>query len=56
MTDAKADWQMVFYSGAVHSFTHPQAGNDVSKGAAYDESADRRSWVAMRSFFTELFK
>ena len=56
MTDAKADWQMVFYGGAVHSFTHPEAGDDPSKGAAYDESADRRSWVAMQAFFTELFK
>lgn len=56
MSDAKADWQMVFYSGAVHSFTHPKAGNDVSKGAAYDEAADRRSWVAMQAFFAEIFR
>jgi len=56
LTDAKADWQLVLYSGAVHSFTHQEAGNDPSKGAAYDESADRRSWVAMKSFFAELFK
>lgn len=41
---------------SVHSFTHPEAGTDASKGAAYDEQADRRSWVAMQSFFTELFK
>jgi dienelactone hydrolase len=34
----------------------PEAGDDPSKGAAYDESADRRSWVAMQSFFAELFK
>lgn len=33
-----------------------EAGTDVSKGAAYNEQADRRSWVAMQSFFTELFK
>jgi dienelactone hydrolase len=56
MTDAKADWEMVSYGGAVHSFTHPEAGDDPSKGAAYHESADRRSWVAMQSFFAELFK
>lgn len=56
MSEAKADWQMVFYSGAVHSFTHPKAGNDVTKGAAYDEAADRRSWVAMQAFFGEIFK
>lgn len=56
MTDAKADWQMVFYSDAVHSFTHPEAGDDVSKGASYNEAADRRSWIAMQAFFAELFK
>ena len=54
MTDAKADWQMVFYSGAVHSFTHKEAGNDPSKGAAYQENADRRSWEAMKVFFAEI--
>lgn len=56
MTDAKANWEMVFYSDAVHSFTHPEAGSDPSKGVAYNEQADRRSWAAMQSFFTELFK
>lgn len=53
---AKADWQMVLYGGAVHSFTQREAGNDNSKGAAYNESADRRSWVAALAFFSELFK
>lgn len=56
MNAAKADWQMVFYSGAVHSFTHPEAGNDPSKGAAYQEAADRRSWEAMKGFFAEIFR
>ncbi len=56
MTDAKADWQMVSYSGAVHAFTQKEAGNDNSKGAAYNEAADKRSWEAMKSFFAEIFK
>lgn len=55
LNDAKVDWQMVYYSGAVHSFTNPKAGNDNSKGAAYNEKADRRSWQAMLDFFTEIF-
>ena len=53
MTDAKVDWQMVFYADAVHAFTNPGAGNDPSKGAAYDARADRRSWEAMKAFFAE---
>jgi dienelactone hydrolase len=48
------DWQLVQYSGAVHSFTDPRAGNDNSKGAAYNELADRRSWQAMKNFFEEV--
>jgi dienelactone hydrolase len=55
MRAARVDWQLVRYGGAVHSFTNPAAGNDPSKGAAYDERADRRSWEAMRQFLKELF-
>jgi len=52
---AGVDWQMIGYSGAVHSFTQPMAGTDNSKGAAYNLKADQRSWIAMKAFFTELF-
>jgi dienelactone hydrolase len=52
---AKVDWQMVSYSGAVHSFSNPGAGSDVSKGNAYDARADARSWTQMRAFLDELF-
>ena len=55
MRKAGVDWQFVAYSGAVHSFTHWDAGTDNSKGAAYNEKADKRSWQAMKSFFAELF-
>lgn len=51
---AKVDWQMTSYSGAVHSFTQRAAGDDNSKGAAYNADADRRSWQAMRNFLTEV--
>ena len=53
MRAAKLDWQIVQYSGAVHSFTDQRAGTDNSKGAAYNADADRRSWRAMRDFFEE---
>lgn len=56
MRDAKVDWRITFYGGAVHSFTQPMAGNDNSKGAAYNEKADKRSWQAMKDFFAEIFK
>jgi dienelactone hydrolase len=50
------DWQLVVYGGAVHAFTNPASGNDKSRGAAYDEKANRRSWEAMKLFFAEIFK
>ena len=55
MRKAGLDWQFVSYGGAVHSFTNPEAGNDNSKGAAYNEKADKRSWEAMKTFFKEIF-
>jgi dienelactone hydrolase len=56
MRQAGVDWQMVIYGGAVHSFTNPASGRDKSRGVAYDETADRRSWEAMRLFLTDTLK
>lgn len=53
MTAKKADWQLVAYSHTVHAFTRP-AANDPGFGAVYNESADRRSWIAMKHFFSEV--
>lgn len=55
MADAKAQFEIVEYPGAVHSFTNPEAGNDNSKGAAYNKNADLQSFEKMKVFFaTEL--
>ncbi|PTS94980.1 dienelactone hydrolase, partial [Pedobacter sp. HMWF019] len=54
MRDAKADWQMIFYSNAVHAFTDKSAGNDNTKGAAYNELADKRSWQHFMDFLHEV--
>jgi dienelactone hydrolase len=56
MRQANVDWELIKYGGAVHSFTQPMAGNDNSKGAAYNERADKRSWQDMNQFFAEIFK
>jgi len=56
MRKVNVDCQVVIYGGAVHSFTNPEAGNDPSRGAAYNEKADKRSWEAMKTFFGEIFK
>lgn len=55
MKARRADCQVTLYSGAVHAFTQPEAGDDPSKGAAYNAQADQRSWRAMQAFFNEIF-
>lgn len=51
----KVDWQLLKFGGAVHSFTDKNAGTDNSKGAAYNQLADQRSWRAMENFLRESF-
>jgi len=53
---ARVDWTLIKYGGAVHSFTQPMAGNDNSKGAAYNEKADIGSWKAMETFLVAVLK
>jgi dienelactone hydrolase len=52
---AKVDYQMIYYGGAVHSFTVPEADKAGVKGLAYNANADRRSWQEMRRLFDEVF-
>lgn len=54
LTAMGADWQLHGYGNTVHAFTNPVA-NDADSGVVYNESADRRSWVAMQNFLAELF-
>jgi dienelactone hydrolase len=56
MEKAGVDWYLVSYGHAVHGFTNPANGTDNSKGAAYNEKAEKRSWRAMKDFFEEIFK
>ncbi|MGB7158650.1 MAG: dienelactone hydrolase family protein [Tepidisphaeraceae bacterium] len=56
MQDARADWQLVAYGNAVHSFTNPNADKFGIPGVAYNEKADKRSWEAMKGFFAEIFR
>ena len=56
MRDTKADWQMIYYANSVHSFTNPEAGNDNSKGAAYNAIAAKRSFQHLELFLNEVLK
>ena len=53
MTACGADWQIIFYGNASHSFTDRTVGALGMKGFDYHEPTDKRSWTAMRSLFDE---
>lgn len=54
MKKAAADWQLHVYGNTMHGFTNPLA-NDPGFGTVYNNLADKRSWLAMKNFFAEIF-
>lgn len=55
MQAAKARYELLILSGAVHSFTDPGAGDDPSRGVAYNAEAARVAWHSMHGMFREVF-
>ena len=55
MKNAGVAYEFVAYPGAVHAFTQKMAGDDPSKGAAYQAEADAKSWEAMKAAFAKWF-
>ncbi len=55
MDDAKIDYKVVVYDGAVHGFTNPDNKGTVP-GLKYDAKADEASWNEMKKFFDKIFK
>ena len=53
---AGVKYELIKYPGAVHAFTQKSAGNDNSKGVAYNKEADQKSWAAMMEFFGRVLK
>ncbi len=59
MKAAGADYRVVTYPGAKHSFTNPEAdalGKKFNMPIAYNRAADEKSWEELKKFLTELFK
>ena len=54
MTDAKVNYHLIKYPGAMHGFTNP-ANQNNPPGALYNEAADKASWIEMQKFFKEIF-
>jgi dienelactone hydrolase len=55
MRKAKVDWQFVSFGNTVHSFMVSTAGNDPSKGAAYNPVSEKRAWLDFQNFLKEVF-
>ena len=55
MKSAKADYRIVTYPDAQHSFTNPDVDKVGLDGAKYNRAADEKSWKDMRAFFGEVF-
>lgn len=49
-----ANWALESYAGVKHAFTNPAAA-DAQLGLSYDAGADKRSWLAMTRFFSDVF-
>lgn len=56
MQIAKIKMDFIEYKGAVHAFTNPAAGNDNSKGVAYNAEADKKSWLDFQGFLKKALK
>jgi dienelactone hydrolase len=50
LTDAKIDWQVMMFGGAVHSFCDPTSNAGPSR---YDEKLCRKSYAMTRDFLAE---
>ncbi len=59
MDAAGANYELINYEGAKHSFTSKEAdehGEEFDLPLAYDQAADEQSWAAMTALFEEVFK
>ncbi|MEI6333610.1 MAG: dienelactone hydrolase family protein [Methylococcaceae bacterium] len=54
MTKAGVDWQFHTFGNTMHAFTNPVA-NNPDFGTVFQPDADRRSWLLMENFLTEIF-
>ena len=59
MRNAGADFQVIEYPGAIHSFTNPDADEYAKKfnlPLGYNAEADKKSWEELRKFLEKIFK
>lgn len=55
MVAAAADWQLIVYGRALHSFTNVDVDHLGDPRMAYDAIADQQSWAALLAFLDHAF-
>ncbi len=55
LTDAGVDWQLIAYGHTGHAFTADNMPIDDAKTFGFQPDTNRRSWQAMKDFFSEIF-
>jgi dienelactone hydrolase len=59
MDAAGADYELVIYPGAIHSFTNPDSdrlAKENNLAVAYNKEADEKSWAQMKEFLKSVFQ
>ena len=56
MKSAAANYKVVSYEGAHHSFTNRDADRHKIPNIKYNAKADKESWEEMKNFLADLFK
>jgi dienelactone hydrolase len=59
MKSAGADYRLISYPGALHSFTNPEAdrlGKEFNLPLQYNADADKKSWNELSDFLKGIFK
>jgi len=58
MDSAGVDYRFINYPGALHAFTNPEAtamGEKFKLPLAYNEAADKQSWMDLQEFLKRVF-
>lgn len=55
LTEGGVDWQLIAYGHTGHAFTANEVPLDENRTFGFQPDTNRRSWQAMKDFFTEVF-
>jgi len=54
LTEAEVDWQLIAYGHTGHAFTNEDMPIDTDNSFGFQPDTNRRSWLAMQNFLSEI--